>query len=98
MSGARSEVPEPLLLFLDDDASYLAWYRQHFHGYVLNAEQTPSARYLILHKVPCRHLEGDVPWTTTDQCKICSPIKQSIDDWAMQKFGRYPDRCDTCQP
>lgn len=98
MSGKSFEVPDPMVPFIDDDPGYLTWYRQNFHGYVLNAEKKPSDKYLMLHRVPCVHLEGDLRWTTTDQCKVCSPTKEDVDNWTMQEFGRQPDRCSSCQP
>lgn len=98
MPGAEFEVPYPLIAFVDDDAGYLGWYRDNYKGYVLNAERRPSAKYLMVHLLPCDHLEGNLPWTSTDKCKICSPTKDDIDGWTMSEFGRHPDRCSSCQP
>lgn len=96
--AADFDAPEPLEAFVDDEGAYNDWYRQHWQGYVLNAARKPSAHYLMLHRVPCMHLEGDVPWTTTDQSKVCSPTKEDIDSWTMVTCGIHADRCSTCQP
>lgn len=39
------------------------------NGYVLNAATAPAPDYLVLHRVDCLHLTGDLPWTTTDASK-----------------------------
>ncbi len=57
-----------------------------------------SHEYLMLHRVGCLHLTGDLPWTTTDKCKICPPTTDDIDAWCTETFSAYPERCGTCQP
>jgi len=96
--AAPFQVPEGLEAFVDDEANYLEWYRLHFRGYVLNASRGPSAKYLMMHRVNCIHLTGDLPWTTTDQSKVCGMSKEAIDEWTMSEFGCRADRCNSCQP
>ena len=91
-------MPEPLEAFVDDEDAYNHWYRQHWRGYVLNADRRPSDRYLMLHRVPCPHLEGNLQWTTSGYSKVCSPTKEALDAWTQSEFGRHADRCSTCQP
>ncbi len=87
--------------FKDDEAGYLDWVRRFKHGYVLNADRTPRAEYLILHRSTCGTITGKPArgeaWTK-DFIKICSMSKSDLRDWAMQTTGGVPQPCGTCAP
>jgi Putative DNA-binding domain len=44
--------------FVNDDAAYLGWVADHPSDYVINANQNPSAAYLMLHRASCRTITG----------------------------------------
>lgn len=85
--------------FIDDDAGYLAWLTRHPGGYVLNAERTPRASYLKLHRVGCRSISGRPAagdrWTA-DYIKVCAEDAGTIEEWARRETGALPDRCLLC--
>jgi hypothetical protein len=46
-----------VVIFKDDDNSYRAWLKANLHGFVVNTERSPSARYLKLHCAECTHIK-----------------------------------------
>ena len=86
--------------FIDDDAGYLAWLRQHPSGFVVNCERSPRPAYLVLHRAsytingtPAR---GRV-WTR-DYKKVCADGAGELEHWAGWTAGGRVSRCGICQP
>ena len=87
--------------FVDDDAGYLSWIRQHGRGFVLNCTRNPSSDYLILHRATCPSITGEPArgrlWT--DQyIKVCSTAASAIQDWARRQTGTTARPCGMCHP
>jgi len=89
------------LIFTDDDDGYLAWLSKHPYGFVLNAERSPRAAYVKLHRTSCGHIQGrpsnGVSWTT-DLLKACSESRIEIERWVRTETGGTPSACGHCHP
>ena len=87
--------------FIDDDAGYLQWAKNHPSGFVLNCERKPRAAYLILHRSTCLHITEAGPqatrWTA-DYIKVCSENMGPLVGWAEVETGGQPTACQTCAP
>jgi hypothetical protein len=84
--------------FVDDDEGYGAWLRAHPAGYVVNADRTPNASYLRLHRSTCRTISG-VPasgraWTVTSS-KVCGSSDE-LEGWAAGTVGGELSPCPAC--
>jgi hypothetical protein len=87
--------------FLDDDAGYLAWLRDHPTGFVINAARTPRPDYLVMHRAECRHINGRTGvehWTDSQYRKVCAESVGELERWARVDVPGEPSRCGHCQP
>jgi transposase-like protein len=87
--------------FLDDDAGYLRWIRDHYRGFVLDCNRLPEPGYLLLHRADCSTFSGSPTrgerWTT-DYRKVCAMRKADLVAWAGKKAGGEPKVCGVCSP
>lgn len=86
--------------FLDDEASYTGWLRAHPRGYVVNAERTPSKRYLKLHAAVCptiSQLTGKGTNFTRTYRKVCATDVRDLQAWARSLGGELQP-CARCGP
>ena len=94
-AGATTQV------FKDDDAGYLDWMSSHSGGFVLNANRTPNAAYVVLHLASCSSISGEPAkgrsWTA-DYLKVCADDRLSIERWCQQQVGATPSQCGRCHP
>ena len=94
-AGATTQV------FKDDDAGYLDWMSSHSGGFVLNANRTPNAAYVVLHMASCSSISGEPAkgrsWTA-DYLKVCADDRLSIERWCQQQVGATPSQCGRCHP
>ena len=77
--------------FVDDDAGYRSWLREHPGGYVLNAYPHGSSTTLVLHRAACgtvnRPLGAGRHWTSQGG-KACSTVRAELETWAKRERGR----------
>lgn len=87
--------------FTNDDASYLEWIRSNPTGYVVNCNNIPSPKYLMLHRATCHTVSGTPArgktWTS-DYIKLCSLDRQDLELWAKDKVGGNLSPCRVCNP
>lgn len=89
-------VDSPLVAFEDDDRDYLFWTSQNSHGFVVNCYRNPTTDYLMLHCADCYTINGtNLPWTTGDFAKVCSPTVAALEEWAG-KIGGSLRKCEKC--
>ena len=88
-------------VFKDDDAGYLMWIATHPEGFVLNANRTPNAAYVVLHRAGC-HTISHTPATgrfwTSSYLKACSDSRLEIERWVHAQTGTAPSSCGLCHP
>ena len=100
----RSANPSAVESFENNDAGYLRWTSRHGGGFILNTLRPPTGSYLFLHTAQCWHITvpddsyTDSSWTGNQYMKICASRRQDLIAWAVDRFGREPDRCQTCDP
>ena len=86
--------------FRGDDDGYLRWLAGHTHGYVLNAQRSPRAAYLKLHRAFCPHISGQprIPgaWTERQYIKVCAEDIDALERWAQDSTGGRPGRFCSC--
>lgn len=71
-------------------AAYLAWIRDHAHGFVVNCDRKPRATYLRLHAATCKfvtQLYGNAQSHTKAYGKACSVSKSELEAWAKRECG-----------
>jgi hypothetical protein len=93
--------PSSIRSFLDDDAGYLDWARQHGHGFVVNADRTLSPHSLMLHRATCSSIggpAGDGRTRTANYRKVCGPDADALLDWCRTDIGIDPPSCRHCHP
>ena len=85
--------------FVDDDAGYLSWLRNHPAGFVLNCGREPRHDYLVLHRAGCHTISGTPSrgdnWTTAF-AKVCAGAARELDAWAFERTGAHPSPCALC--
>jgi hypothetical protein len=90
-----------MLIFIDEEAGYLAWLRRHREGFVLDGRRKPRLGRLMLHRALCPELKGTgrrTHWTTGPHFKACALEIQPLFEWAMAETGRSPAACLDCHP
>lgn len=97
-TGAVDDEPD-FIVFKDDDQGFRDWIGVHPTGFYINTSRTPSADYLMLHRVGCTHVgdaeDRDVSWTK-DYIKVCANTKLELEAWARTSVGGEPTLCQTC--
>lgn len=85
--------------FVNDDAGYLRWLREHPNGFVLNTFPHVTRSYLVLHRASCRTinrpLEPGRLWTH-QYGKSCSDDRASLETWVLEELGVAVHPCGTC--
>ncbi len=93
--------------FLDDEAGYLAWIKEHPNGYVLHTERLRNPYYMILHRAACpiisKYSARARPgcFTERDFIKVCCVSAEGLRAW-VKKHGRpdgsFSSECSGCRP
>ena len=86
-----------MLLYVDDDASYLGWLAGHPDGFVLNTTRKPSASYLMLHRSTCwtiNRLQPQATAFTGEYSKLCGSRAELESE--ARRLGRSADCCGHC--
>jgi 5-methylcytosine-specific restriction endonuclease McrA len=85
---------------VNDDDAYLRWLEANPDGFVLNAEASPRAAYLRLHRSRCNDISSAnrTNWTTTSYLKVCSNLLNELEAWARDATGGVMVPCQHCQP
>lgn len=90
-----------IVTFVDDETGYLAWVRDHPHGFVVNTHRHPSASYLKLHRSTCSFVSGTplrgTVWTK-DYSKVCANDVTALHAWARETVGGALSACSHCAP
>lgn len=94
-----------ILIFQNQEKSYLAWITAHRNGYVLNTLTKPSNEYLVLHSASCatisKRKKGAHPacFTGNGYIKICADSVEELHAWAeKQGFDSITNTCEICHP
>jgi hypothetical protein len=89
-------------MFIDEDAEYLAWVERHPEGFVVNADRTPRAEELVLHRGSCFTIRNPKKpkgaWTHRDYIKVCSEDLAELERWARDETGGTLRHCGQCHP
>lgn len=89
-----------MILYLNEDRSYLSWLAHHRGGFVLDCERQPRAGHVTLHRATCakiKHAETrKTHWTTGRHMKVCSLKDHELIEWATQQTESEPERCADC--
>lgn len=66
--------------------------------FVVNANNPPTASYLVLHKASCRDIcsEKRTNWTTGQYLKVCSQVLKELENWAETSVGGELQACKHC--
>ena len=87
------------LWFEDDDPRYLAWLREHPHGYVLSTYVRPAARHLVLHRATCPRISRPLPDVARAKPsfgKACASTPEELRAWAREMTGGVARSCHLC--
>jgi hypothetical protein len=91
-----------MLLFLDEDRSYLNWISHHREGYVLDCLRQPTPRHLVLHRATCSDIRiaksKRTHWTTGRHMKGCSLDAGELRAWTLEQVQAEPECCSECAP
>lgn len=87
--------------FVDDDPAYLRWLLDHYRGYVLNCERTPSPGYLVVHRAECHTISSTpargVVWTSAHR-NVCAMSKSDLLTWAHEQVGAMQRPAQSAPP
>lgn len=80
------------------EGEYLAWVAAHPHGFVVNAEVPPRAKYLVLHSAKCLsiHTEKRTHYTGPAYTKFAALGRSDLETWSRARFGASPRPCGIC--
>ncbi len=89
-----------MIIIINDDEHYLRWIYENPNGFVVNALNPPSPKYLILHRSSCSDISSPKRsnWTTKDYLKICSNDVDELNEWASKGIGGKLAPCQRCKP
>jgi hypothetical protein len=91
-----------LIIYLDEDNSYLSWINHHRDGFVIEWLRTPTRRHPIIHRATCAKIRvaksKKSHWTTGRRLKACSLDLEKLVAWADQESGDPPHYCAECAP
>jgi hypothetical protein len=89
-----------VVVFIDDDASYLRWIAANPSGRVLNAARS-LAVLPTLHRATCHTISGTPArgrvWTGP-YIKACSDDAAALQRWSKTNIEHAPRPCGTCAP
>jgi hypothetical protein len=88
-----------MIIFINDDRSYLAWVRSHRDGFVLDAPRASGRSRRVLHRTTCPLVRtGKRHWTTCQRLKACSLDMAELIEWGRQSSYAQASVCDQCRP
>lgn len=91
-----------MIIYLDEDNSYLSWVRHHRDGFVLEWLRKPTRRCAVLHRATCSKIRDSkskkTHWTTGRRLKACSLDLAELSVWAEQESGHAVQDCEDCRP
>jgi 5-methylcytosine-specific restriction protein A len=94
-----------LAIFQNAESAYLRWLSEHSGGYVLNANSSPSAKYLVLHTAKCaliskRKIRAHPNcFTGEGYLKVCGENLSDLDVWMLEQgFQSFTKKCKVCNP
>ncbi len=91
-----------MILFLDEEQSYLNWVTHHRTGFVLDCLRHPTKAHLVLHRATCADIKQSrsrhTHWTTGKHMKACSLRAEELVDWARDQTEHEPAICPHCSP
>jgi hypothetical protein len=78
-----------VIIYIEEDETYLHWIDQNRAGFVVNAQRRPAPAYLILHRATCSQISTATRsnWTTNQYIKICSENLDQLHRWAQHEVG-----------
>jgi hypothetical protein len=92
---------ENLVVFRDNDSSYLAWTAANPNGFVLNIPRSLNPSTAKVNCAGCRTITGERArgnvWTGL-YIKLCATALRDLDDWTVARFETPIPRCGTCRP
>ncbi|MFC4353031.1 hypothetical protein ACFOW6_15885 [Fodinicurvata halophila] len=94
--------------FVDDDAGYLDWLKQHPFGFVVNLRRSFDPDYVVLHCASCVSIQRypkmkSEPGGFTERgyTKLCGESLGSLEQ-ELERFTTRPEpfskRCSLCMP
>src|SRR5688572_13581175 len=90
----RGHVMSAIVFVTDQD--YLDWLQQHPQGFVVNASQSLSPDYMVLHRSSCPHISQPTHesepggFTERGYIKVGAASVEALRDWVAE-YGR-PNR------
>jgi hypothetical protein len=89
-----------MIIFINDDRSYLAWVKSHRGGFVLDAPRRSGRAQRVLHLASCAEIRLGKRrhWTTGQRLKACCLDMAELLEWSQETAGAEPSICQTCRP
>lgn len=91
-----------MIIYLDEDNSYLSWVVHHRDGFVLDWLRKPTRQRPTLHRATCKRIRvaksKKTHWTSGRRLKACSLVLEELVDWAQRESGHEPGFCEDCTP
>jgi len=78
-----------VIIFIEEDETYLHWVDDNRAGFVINTRRRPSPDYVVLHRTICPQISTTTRtnWTTNEYVKICSTEIEQLQAWAKELGG-----------
>lgn len=91
-----------MIVFLDEDRSYLSWLAHHRHGFVLDWLRRPTHKQPTIHRANCVAIKlaksKRTHWTTGRHLKACSLDLDELVAWANEEGASGVEFCEQCRP
>ncbi|HUY91312.1 MAG TPA: hypothetical protein VMV10_21420 [Pirellulales bacterium] len=89
-----------MILFLDEERTYLHWIAHHRAGFVLDCYRKPTKSRLVLHRATCPEIKASAGkrthWTTGRHMKACALEREALTAWAVEQAQAEPKLCPSC--
>ncbi len=89
-----------MIIYLDEDRSYLSWVFHHRDGFVIDWLRQPTRQKPVLHRANCKSIRVSptkkTHWTTGRHIKACSLDRQKLQQWAQEESGHAVVLCEEC--
>ena len=91
-----------MIIYLDEDGSYLSWVTHHREGFVVDWLRKPTNRSAIVHRATCPKIRQSgsrkTHWTTGRHLKACSLDLAKLLEWIDRESDKPVAYCEDCHP
>lgn len=91
------------LVFRHDERGYQSWIAKNTTGFVVNCNEQPIAKYVVLHSARCASItrySDHHPHFTFQYIKIVAPTVETLSEWVklLRPDGTFSKICKICKP